>query len=56
MKKITDGSLSSSDIEELCKMISNEFMLNGIKKYFEPNDNGVELEGILDFVNKNRMR
>ncbi|CAI0911993.1 hypothetical protein [Serratia quinivorans] len=56
VKKITDGSLTSSDIEELCKIISNEFMLNGITKDFEPNDYGVELEEILDFVNKSRIR
>lgn len=56
IKKITDGSLTSSDIEELCKLISNEFMLNGITEDFEPNEYGIELEGILDFVNNNRIR
>jgi hypothetical protein len=40
---------------ELCDLISNEFMLNGIQESFEPNDYGKELERLLDAVNRGRL-
>jgi len=55
-EKAISGTLRSDEIEELCNMISNEFMLNGITENFEPNDYGKELEGLLDAVNKSRVQ
>lgn len=49
------GMLTTDEIEELCNLISNEFMLNGITESFEPNDYGKELEDLLDAVNKSRV-
>jgi hypothetical protein len=50
------GTLTTDEIEELCSLISNEFMLNGITESFEPNDYGKELEELLDAVNKSRVK
>lgn len=55
-EKAIAGVLTSNEIEELCSLISNEFMLNGITENFEPNDFGKELEGLLDIVNKSRIQ
>jgi len=51
-EKLLHGSLSSSEIDELCELISNEFMMNGIEESFEPNSYGLELELLLDAVNR----
>lgn len=53
--KLLNEKISSSDIDELCELISNEFMLNGIQESFEPNDHGRELERLLDAVNRGRF-
>ncbi|KJZ41199.1 hypothetical protein [Pseudomonas fluorescens] len=53
-EKLLHGSLSSSEIDELCELISNEFMMNGIEESFEPNSYGLELELLLDAVNRRR--
>ena len=55
-EKAINGMLTSDEVEELCNLISNEFMLNGITENFEPNDYGKELENLLDAVNKNRLK
>ncbi|WP_374440005.1 hypothetical protein [Pseudomonas panipatensis] len=48
--------VSIDDVEELCELISNEFMMNGIEENFEPNSYGLELEALLDAVNRERLR
>jgi hypothetical protein len=53
--KLLNEKISSSEIDELCELISNEFMLNGIQESFEPNDYGRELERLLDAVNRGRL-
>lgn len=53
-EKLLHGSISSSEIDELCELISNEFMMNGIDESFEPNSYGLELELLLDAVNRRR--
>jgi len=55
-EKAIMGMLTSDEIEELCGLISNEFMLNGITENFEPNDYGKKLEDLLDAVNKSRVQ
>ncbi|WP_138411843.1 hypothetical protein [Stutzerimonas nosocomialis] len=55
-KKLMSSSISSSEVDELCELISNEFMLNGIEENFEPNDYGRKLEHLLDAVNSGRLR
>lgn len=53
-EKLLNGSLSSSEVDELCELISNEFLINGIEESFEPNSYGLELELLLDAVNRGR--
>lgn len=53
-EKLLNSSLSSSELDELCELISNEFLINGIEENFEPNGYGLELELLLDAVNRGR--
>ena len=50
------GTLRPEEIDLLCKLISNEFMMNGIQESFEPNDYGRELETLLDVINRSRLQ
>ncbi|PAA39437.1 MULTISPECIES: hypothetical protein [Pseudomonas] len=51
-EKLLHGSLAPSEIDELCELISNEFLMSGIEESFEPNSYGLELELLLDAVNR----
>lgn len=53
-EKLLNGSSSSSEVDELCELISNEFLMSGVKESFEPNSYGLELELLLDAVNRGR--
>lgn len=53
-EKLLHDSLTSSEIDELCELISNEFLMSGIEENFEPNSYGLELELLLDVVNRGR--
>jgi hypothetical protein len=53
--ELAKGRLLVSDIEELCTVINNEFMTEGILPSFEPNAYGLELEVLLDVVNRARI-
>lgn len=53
-EKLLKISLSSREVDELCELISNEFMIGGIEDGFEPNSYGLELELLLDAVNRVR--
>ncbi len=55
-EKLLNGSSSSSEVDELCELISNEFLMNGVKESFEPNSYGLELELLLDAVNRGRVQ
>ena len=50
------GEVSPDDVDELCELISNEFLMSGIEEDFEPNSYGLELEALLDAVNRERLR
>jgi hypothetical protein len=50
------GELNFSDIEVLCDIINSEFMTEGILPNFEPNKYGLELEGLLDVLNRPRLK
>lgn len=54
-QKAIEGTLSSSEIDMLCELISNEMMMNGIEETFEPNEYGGELELLLDAINGPRL-
>lgn len=53
--KISQSTLDSHDIERLCSVINSEFMMEGILPNYEPNAYGIELEKLLDIVNKSRL-
>lgn len=54
--KIESESLGHDRIERLCNLLSGEFHMNGIDENFEPNSHGVEVEALLDVVNRPRLR
>lgn len=54
-EKLMNEKISSVDIDKLCELISNEFMINGIEENFEPSDYGRKLETLLDAVNRGRL-
>jgi hypothetical protein len=54
-EKAIHGSPSASEIEKLCDVISNEFLMKGIREDFEPNEYGLELERLLDVLNRGRL-
>jgi hypothetical protein len=54
-EKLMNEKISPLEIDELCELISNEFMMNGIEESFEPNEYGRELENLLDSVNTGRL-
>jgi len=56
IEKATNGTLSTDEIDEMCDLISKEFMMNGINEDFEPNNYGRALEDILDIVNRKRLQ
>jgi hypothetical protein len=41
------GSLELRDIETVCTVINDEFLMRGIKDDWEPNEYGLELESLL---------
>ena len=54
--ELENGQLSIADIEELCTLINDEFLMEGILPGFEPNVYGRELEALLDVVNSTRTK
>ena len=54
--ELENGRLSIADIEELCTLINDEFLMEGIFPSFEPNVYGRELEALLDVVNSARIK
>lgn len=51
VNRLLDQSVSASELDELCELISNEFLMHGIDERFEPNDYGSALELLFDAVN-----
>lgn len=45
----------AEDIDELVNMLGAEFMRHGLLPSWEPNKYGLEVEGILDIVNRPRV-
>jgi len=50
------GEVSLPEIGVLCNAINDEFMMEGIQPNFEPNEYGLELEGLLDVINGPRLK
>jgi len=49
------GELTFSEIDVLCGLVNAEFMMEGILPTFEPNEYGLELERLLDLINRPRL-
>lgn len=56
LNKLSDGLIEMSDIENLCALINNEFMMKGLLPSYEPSQYGIELENLLDVVNRPRIQ
>ncbi|KFI25662.1 hypothetical protein CG50_04915 [Paenirhodobacter enshiensis] len=50
------GAATFSEIDILCDLINAEFMMEGILPTYEPNEYGVELESLLDLINRSRLK
>ena len=52
-----NNKLAISDIEALCRILNDEFLMNGIlDKNYTPNEYGHELEVLLDIINRPRLQ
>jgi hypothetical protein len=56
LKDLETGFLVIENVENICTLINEEFMIKGVLPSFEPNDYGYELETLLDVVNRFRLR
>ena len=56
LDQVLNGSLPRGDIEPVIDLISEEFVLKGLKADYEPNNYGLELEHLLDAVNRPRLQ
>lgn len=50
-----DQTLPVGDIETVCQLINDEYLMKGINPDYRPNDYGRELERLLDEVNRPRL-
>lgn len=53
--KLERGEVDPDDIDRLCQAVNNEYMLSGLLPTFEPNGYGLELEELLDAINRPRL-
>jgi len=51
-----NNTLTAVEIERLCQLINDEFLMNGINDDYSPNNYGRELEELLDVINRPRLR
>jgi hypothetical protein len=49
------GEMTFAEIDVICGLVNAEFMMEGILPTFEPNEYGLELERLLDLINKPRL-
>jgi hypothetical protein len=49
------GEMTFFEIDAICGLINAEFMMEGILPTFEPNEYGLELERLLDLINRPRL-
>lgn len=51
-----NNSLAESDIETVCRIINDEFLMHGLlDEKYNPNEYGRELESLLDIINRPRL-
>lgn len=55
LDKVFVSELTFHEIDAVCGIINNEFMMKGLLPNYEPNEYGLELEKLLDVINKPRI-
>lgn len=49
------GRLCAKDIQRVCEIINDEYLMKGVEKNYSPNEYGRELESLLNKVNAPRL-
>jgi hypothetical protein len=55
LERVLSNTLPKSEIEKVCQLINDEYLMKGIKEDYSPNEYGRELEDLLDVVNRPRL-
>ncbi len=55
LDRAINGTLPINDIESICRVINDEYLMKGIKEGYSPNEYGHELESLLDLINRPRI-
>jgi hypothetical protein len=55
IRDIENNNLNFDQIEEACNLLGGEFLMNGIDENFEATSYGIEVEALLDVVNRPRL-
>lgn len=55
LKAAIDGIIEINNIQRLCELINEEFLMEGIREDFEPNEYGKEIAAILNKINAPRL-
>jgi hypothetical protein len=53
--RVLTNSHDASDIDIVCRLINDEYLMTGIEPNYNPNAYGRELESLLNTVNKPRL-
>jgi hypothetical protein len=55
-QRISTEQLPAAEIENVSLRINEEFLMHGLGPCYEPNDYGLELDALLELVNRPRLR
>ena len=55
-EKIESNQLDINGTEIICGLINSEFMMEGVLPNFESNEYGIELENLLNVINRPRIK
>jgi hypothetical protein len=55
LNRVLREQLPRGEIEAVCQLINDEFLMKGINPDYSPNEYGRELEQLLDAVNRPRL-
>jgi hypothetical protein len=50
-----NGRLAANDIQRVCEIINDEYLMKGIEEDYSPNEYGRDLESLLNKVNAPRL-
>ena len=54
--RIEGDDLHLQEIEMVCLALNNEFLMNGIDENFEATSYGMQIEDVIDIINRPRLR